>query len=87
MLDFLSSPSLSALPVQSFAALKPVGSLLQVWGEVSQPLIPPCPSALSSSSGQEIQPWVAKMVEEEGEEVLEEEEEVGAESISQVHPF
>ena len=58
-----------------------------MWGEVSQPLIPPCPSALSSSSGQEIQPWVAKMVEEEGEEVLEEEEEVGAESISQVHPF
>ena len=27
------------------------------------------------------------MAEEEGEEVWEEEEEVGAESISQVHPF
>ena len=87
MPDFLSSPSLFALLVQSFATLQPVGSLLQVWGEVSQPLIPPFPSALSSSSGQEIQPWVAKMVEEEGEEVLEEEEEVRAESISQVHPF
>ena len=88
MPDFLSSASLSTLLVQSSAALQPVGSLLQAWGEVSQPRIPPCSSALSSSLGQQVQPWVAKMAEEEGKEVWEEEEEeVGAEPIFQVHPF
>ena len=35
MFDSLSSPSLSASLVLSFAALQPVGTLLQVWGEVS----------------------------------------------------
>lgn len=72
---------------QSFVALQLVGSRLHAQGEISLLPLPPCLSSLSFFSGQQVQVWMAKMAEEEEEEIWEEEGEVWAEWISPVHLF
>ena len=82
MADYLPSLSLSAMFGQSFAALQLVGPRLHAQGEISMLPLPPCLSILSFFSGQQIQVWMAKTIEEEEEEIWEEEGEVWAEWIS-----
>ena len=73
-------PRLSAMFGQSFAALQLVGSRLRAQGETSLPPLPPYLSTLSFFSGQQVQVWMAKTIEEEEGEVL-------AEWISPGHLF
>ena len=76
MAIYLPSLGLSAMFGQSFAALQLVGSRLRAQGKTSLPPLPPCPSALSFFSDQQVQAWMAKTAEEEDEEIWEEEGEV-----------
>ena len=71
MADYLPSPRLSVMFGQFFAALQLIGSHLHVWGETSLPQLHPCPSALSFLLDQHVQVWMARMVEEEEEEIWE----------------
>ena len=85
--NYPPSPRLSAMFGQSFVALQPFGSRLHEQDETSWPPLPPCPSALSFFSDQQVQAWMAKTAEEEEEEIWKEEEEVWTGWISPVHLF
>ena len=74
------SPRLFAMFGQSFTALQLFGSRLRAQGETSLPPLPPYLSTLSFFSGQQVQVWMAKTIEEEEGEVL-------AEWISPGHLF
>ena len=80
MAIYLPSLGLSAIFGQSFAALQLFVSRLRAQGETSLPPLPAYLSALSFFSGQQVQVWMAKTIEEE-------EGEVWAEWISPGHLF